>query len=49
MSDPPKISEGFYGTGESLLFTFVDKKAVKVFAFRSILFFSECYLYFCVR
>ena len=39
MSDPPKISEGFYGTGESLLFTFVDKKAVKVFAFRSILFF----------
>ena len=30
MSDAPKISEGFYGTGESMLFTFVDKKVVKV-------------------
>ncbi|XP_065063523.1 nuclear receptor coactivator 7-like isoform X2 [Rhopilema esculentum] len=26
MSDPPKVSEGFYGTGESMLFTFKDNK-----------------------
>ena len=39
MSDPPKVSEGFYGTGESMLFTFKDNKIkVNLFYFQLIFF-----------
>eukprot|EP00794_Sanderia_malayensis_P012124 gene12124-13376_t len=31
ISDPPKVSEGFYGTGESMLFTFEDDNRIKVY------------------
>ena len=44
MSDPPKVSEGFYGTGESMLFTFKDNKIkVNLYLF-SINFFSSLVL-----
>ena len=30
MSEQPKISEGFYGTGESMLYTFMTETSLKV-------------------
>lgn len=36
MSDAPRISEGFYGTGESMLFSLEDNKQVKVYRWSGI-------------
>jgi len=31
LSDSPKVCEGYYGTGESMLFKFLDQKTVKAY------------------